>query len=289
VGIDMTAITQAERATLQTEGLQLGRTFAMTLVSGGSVAAVAGLALFMVALALPLADEPGFPSILIPIFVAFIAIFVVIGILSIFWTAATRRAWFWLAAAVPALLMVLLNARHIPYDFVHPADSIPFLVTILATPGALAIMVGGVAAFLEVRRGRAMWSGSGHAGRAIGAVLGALVGAAVTSFLAGAVVSSGGAGVAEAPTTTGVLTAENIKFVETRLTMKSDGVLGLFVINEDDLGHTFDIDSLGIHVQLPAHSTTAVAIKPSAPGSLQFYCNVTGHREAGMVGTISVE
>jgi Kef-type K+ transport system membrane component KefB len=34
-------------------------------------------------------------------------------------------------------------------------------------------------------------------------------------------------------------------------------------------GMTFDIDSLGIHVQLPANSTTAVAIKPTGPVLLQ--------------------
>jgi hypothetical protein len=285
----MTAFVHQEEATLQTEGPQLRRTFAMTLVSGGCVAMVAGLVLFVVALALPIAGEPGFPAIMIPIFVAFIAVFIGTGILSIAWTGATRRAWFWLAAAVPAFLMVLLNARHIPYDLSHPADAFPFLVTIGAIPGALAIMVGGVAAFLEVRRGRAIWSGSGHAGRVVSVVIGALVGAAVTSLLAGAVVSAGGAGVAMAPTTTGVLTAENIKFVGTGLAIRTGGVLGLFIINKDDVGHTFDIDSLGIHVQLPAHSTTAVAIKPPGSGSLQFYCNVTGHRDAGMVGIISVE
>jgi plastocyanin len=285
----MTTITQRENAALQTDGPQLGRTFAMTLVSGGCVAMVAGLVLFVVALALPIAGEPGFPAIMLPIFVAFIAVFVVIGILSVVWTGSTRRAWFWVAATVPALLIVLLNARHLPYDLSHPADSIPFLVTIGVVSGALAIMVGGVAAFVEVRRGRAIRSRSGDAGRAASVVIGVLVGAAVTSLLAGAVVSAGGAGIAEAPTTTGVLTAERIQFVGTGLEIRNGGVLGLFVINKDDFGHTFDVDSLGIHVQLPAHSTTAVAIKPTGPGSLQFYCNVTGHRDAGMVGSISVE
>ncbi len=281
-------ITQRENAAVQTDRPALGRTLAMTLVSGGCVALVASLVLFVVALALPIAGEPGFPAIMIPIFVAFIAIFLVVGILSVVWTGSTRRAWFWVAATIPALLIVLLNARHLPYDLSHPADAIPFLVTIGVVSGALAITVGGVAAFLEVRRGRAIWSQSGHAGRAVSVVMGALVGAAVTSLLAGAVVSSGGA-VAEAPTTTGVLTAENTKFVGTGLEIGSGGVLGLFVINMDDFGHSFDVDSLGIHVQLPAHSTTAVAIKPTVSGSLQFYCNVTGHQDAGMVGTISVE
>ena len=86
-----------------------------------------------------------------------------------------------------------------------------------------------------------------------------------------------------------MVTAENIKFAETSLTIKNGEVLGLFVTNRDGIGHAFDVDSLGIHVQLPANSTTAVAIKPAGSGLLQFYCSVPGHREAGMVGTISVD
>jgi uncharacterized cupredoxin-like copper-binding protein len=66
-------------------------------------------------------------------------------------------------------------------------------------------------------------------------------------------------------------------------------VLGLFIINKDDIGHSFDVDSLDIHVELPPTSTTAVAITPTGPGNLEFYCGVPGHRDAGMVGTISVE
>jgi nitrite reductase (NO-forming) len=86
-----------------------------------------------------------------------------------------------------------------------------------------------------------------------------------------------------------VLTAENSKFVETSLAMGKGDVLGLFVINKDGIGHAFDVDSLGVHVQLPPNSTTAIAIKPTGPGTLNFYCSVPGHRDAGMVGTISIE
>ena len=71
--------------------------------------------------------------------------------------------------------------------------------------------------------------------------------------------------------------------------MKKGDVLGIFVINRDPYGHSFDIDSLGIHVALPPNSTTAVAIKPTAAGNLEFYCSIPGHKAAGMVGTIAVQ
>ena len=100
--------------------------------------------------------------------------------------------------------------------------------------------------------------------------------------------AAGGAGVAEEPTVSGVLTVENTAFVATSLEMDSGEVLGLFIVNKDPFPHSFDIDSLDIHVQLQPNSTTAVAIKPTGPGNLEFFCGVPGHRQAGMVGTITI-
>jgi plastocyanin len=263
------------------------RTFAMTLVSGGYVVGLVALALVLILKVLPVANEPIGP-VLFAIAGLLIAIFGFVGAVSLLWPGAPRRAWFWLAAAAPGLFLVVLKAREIPFDLTHPANSIAFLVTIIAIPAALAIMVGGIGAFLDVRRGRATWTRTGRAGWVITAVVGAVVGAASTSVVAGSG-SAGGGGVAQAPTTAGVVTAENNKFVETRLNVQGRDVLGLFVINKDGIGHAFDVDSLGIHVQLPADSTTAIAIKPTGPGSMEFYCGVPGHRDAGMVGTINVE
>jgi plastocyanin len=217
-----------------------------------------------------------------------IAIFVFVGAVSMFWSSAPRHAWFWLAAAAPGLFLVLLKAREIPFDLTHPANTIAFVVTIVAIPAALAIVVGGIVAFFDVRRGRGTWTRTGRSRWVIAAVVGGMVGAASTSAIAGAA-SAGGSGVADAPTVTGVITAENSKFVYTSLNLNGGDVLGLFVINTDGIAHAFDVDSLGIHIQLPADSTTAIAIKPTGPGRLEFYCSVPGHQDAGMAGTITVE
>jgi plastocyanin len=153
--------------------------------------------------------------------------------------------------------------------------------------GLTVLVVAGIAAFREARAGGV--DRAGGRGRILTAVVWAAVaGAVATSFVAAAVGSAGG-GVAEAPTTTGVVTAENTMWVETSLQMKNGEVLGLFVINKDGFAHSFDIDALDVSVQLPANSTTAVAIKPTAAGALEFYCAVPGHREAGMVGSITVQ
>jgi plastocyanin len=264
------------------------RTFAMALLSGGYVVGLAALALVLFFKVLPAANEPIGP-LLFAIAGLLITTFGFVGAVSLLWSGARRRAWFWLVAVAPGLFLVLLKAREIPYDLTHPADTTAFLVTIVAIPAALAIVIGGIAAFLDVRRGRATWTGTGRHAWALAAVVGAVLGSASTAVIAADSASAGGGGVAHAPTTTAVVTAENSKFVETRLSVKDGGVLGLFVINKDGIGHAFDVDSLAIHVQLPADSTTTIVIKPTGPGSLEFYCSVPGHREAGMAGTIDVE
>ena len=103
------------------------------------------------------------------------------------------------------------------------------------------------------------------------------------------IASADGAGVAEEPTISGVLTVDKNAFVETSLDMNDAEVLGLFIVNKDPFPHSFDIDSLKIHVQLLPNSTAAVAIKATGPGNIPFYCSVPGHVAAGMVGTLRVE
>jgi uncharacterized cupredoxin-like copper-binding protein len=284
----MTAIADHENTIVQTDRSRLTRTFAMTVVGVGYLAIVADLLFFMVALVLPAADEP-IGAVLIPMFGAIIVVFSVIAATTLVWSGARRRAWFWLAVAVPPLLLLLLNARQIPYDISHPASTSPFLVTIVVLAGTLATVAGGIAAFVEVRRGGATMARSGRAGLLIVAGISVVVGAAATSLLAGSTATASRAGLAETPTVTGTITAENIMFTESRLEMRSDDVLGLFVINRDGIPHAFEVDSLGIHVDLPPNSTTAVAIEPTGPGDLEFYCGVGGHRGSGMVGTIAVE
>jgi plastocyanin len=283
----MTAISQQEKSIVQADRPPLGRTFAMTLVSGGCWVMAASLAYFLVLFGPAAADLPQ-AALLLPLFILMAVVFGIIGAFSVFWTGARRRAWFWLVAVVPALLLLLLNARRILHDITRPANTNGFLLTIVVLAAALIVIVGGIAAFLDVRRGRATWTRAGRAGWVMTAVIGVVVGGATTSLLAGSASAEGG-GVASAPTITGVVTAQDTTFVETGLAMKNGDVLGLFLINKDAIGHAFDIDSLDIHAQLPPNSTTAVAIKPTAAGGLEFYCSVPGHREAGMVGTITVE
>ncbi len=266
------------------------RTFAMSLAAVGAALIVGVFVYFIFAFILPaLAEDPNSEgAAFLPILAAFIAVFGVLGLASWLWAGARRRSWFWILHVIAGILVLLMFAPQITFSLTHPADAQGFIPTVLALLGAGLAIAGGIAAFLDVRRGRQTWTRAGRAGSLMTVLSGLVVGAVATSALAGSASSAAG-GVAEAPTATGVVTAVETKFVETALQMKNGEVLGLFVINKDGFAHSFDIDALDVHVQLPADSTTAVAIKPAAVGSLEFYCAVPGHKEAGMVGTIAVE
>jgi hypothetical protein len=282
----MTAISQPENATGGAERPQLGRTFAMTVVSAGYGAMTAGLA-YLVFLFMRAGDDFR-GGALVPVFATITAIVAGVGLVSLLWSGARRRPWFWLVGAIPALFILLMNATYLAYDITHPTITETFVRSLLVLAGGLAIILGALTAFFEVLRGRPAWTRSGPIGWASVAVIGALVGAAITSTLAGSA-SAGGAGVAEEPAVSGVLTVEKTAFVETSLDMNDAEVLGLFIVNKDPFPHSFDIDSLDVHVQLLPSSTPAVAIKPTGPGQIEFYCSVPGHVAAGMVGTMSVE
>jgi hypothetical protein len=283
----MTAMGAGQETTLQAgDNREQGRTFAMTVVSAGYGVMTAGLA-YLVFLFTRAGDN--FRSgALVPVFATITAIVAGVGLVSLVWSGARRRPWFWLVSAIPALFILLMNATYLAYDITRPTITEMFLRSMLVLAGGLVIIVGAVTAFFEVRRGRPTWTRTGRAGWVSMAVTGALVGAAITSLRAGSA-PAGGAGVAEEPTVSGVLTVEKNAFVERSLDMNDGEVLGLFIVNKDPFPHSFDIDSLDIHVQLPPNSTAAVAIKSTGLGEIDFYCSVPGHVAAGMVGSLSVE
>src|SRR6266540_2876336 len=239
----MTDVRGAEETPLQTEQRQLGRTFAMTVVSAGYGVMTAGLA-YLVFLFMRAGDNFR-GGALVPAFATITAIVAGMGLVTL-WSRARRHPWFWLVSAIPALFILLMNATYLAYDITRPTITETFLRSMLVLAGGLAIILGAVTAFFEVRRGRPTWTRTGPIGWVSMAVIGALVGAATTSLLAS---SASAGGVAQEPTVSGVLTAEKSAFGETSLDMNNGEVLGLFIVNKDPVPHSFDVDSFEIHVQ----------------------------------------
>lgn len=91
----------------------------------------------------------------------------------------------------------------------------------------------------------------------------------------------------ETPPTTVEVISYDIYFEPTSLTIPANTDVTVVLPNEGVTAHNFSIDALGIDVDLAPGATEEVVINASA-GEYEFYCNVPGHKEAGMVGTLIV-
>lgn len=60
-------------------------------------------------------------------------------------------------------------------------------------------------------------------------------------------------------------------------------------LTSDDSPHTFTIDELGVNQQFTWGKDTDISFTAGKKGRFQFYCAVPGHKEGGMVGTLTVE
>jgi uncharacterized cupredoxin-like copper-binding protein len=239
----------------------------------------------LVVLILPMLAKSPEGAAFLPIILVFLGLFIGGAALATFLPSAPRRRWLWLGLLVPPVLFLLLNAPFVPFALAHPTD-IAFTAIMPLVVGSLVLLGAGVTAFREAGPEVRPRTGS-RAGWIVAVIAGATVGSFATAYVAAT--GGGGSGtLAGTPTTTGTQVAENTKYLTSSYEMSTSEVLGLFVENKDGYAHSFDIDSLNIHVQIPANSTVAVAIKPTSAGTLEFYCAIPGHREAGMVGTITV-
>ena len=98
---------------------------------------------------------------------------------------------------------------------------------------------------------------------------------------------AGGAsgGQAQAPT----VNLEDIQFDPTAITVAANTATTITLVNKGATAHTFDIDELNVHSgEIQPGATASVTIN-AAPGQYQYYCAIPGHKEAGMVGTLTVQ
>jgi uncharacterized cupredoxin-like copper-binding protein len=81
--------------------------------------------------------------------------------------------------------------------------------------------------------------------------------------------------------------SHDIFFEPKEITIPANTDVTLILPNQGVTLHNFTIDALGIDVDIAAGQSEEVVIN-AAPGEYTFYCNVPGHKEAGMVGTLVV-
>ena len=82
--------------------------------------------------------------------------------------------------------------------------------------------------------------------------------------------------------------SKDILFEPAELTIPADTEVTVSLPNEGAAPHNFSIDELEISVDLPPGANEEIVINAPA-GEYEYYCNVPGHRETGMVGTLTVE
>ena len=85
------------------------------------------------------------------------------------------------------------------------------------------------------------------------------------------------------------LKAGDLMFDPMTLTAKVGQPVTVNFKNGGALEHSFVIDKLNVkleHVQ--AGQTASVTFTPTAAGAYEFYCDVAGHKDAGMKGTLTV-
>ncbi len=82
--------------------------------------------------------------------------------------------------------------------------------------------------------------------------------------------------------------SHDIFFDPKELTIPANVAVTLTLPNEGAAPHNFSIDELDISVDQAPGETHEIEINAPA-GTYEFYCNVPGHKEAGMVGTLTVK
>ena len=84
------------------------------------------------------------------------------------------------------------------------------------------------------------------------------------------------------------VTAFDIYFEPKEITIPANTDVPFTLPNDGAAAHNFSIDELGISIDLAPGSTEETVIN-APPGTYEYYCNVPGHKEAGMVGTLIVK
>ena len=99
----------------------------------------------------------------------------------------------------------------------------------------------------------------------------------------------GGGGSAATPEPLNVtIHGKDIVFDITTLTAKVGQTVNITYINDGVLEHTFLIDGVVTDQKIAPGATTTFSFTAPAAGAYPYYCNVPGHEEAGMVGTLTV-
>ena len=97
-----------------------------------------------------------------------------------------------------------------------------------------------------------------------------------------------GAPATSAPADGIAVRAKAFSFSPSTVTVKA-GQSTAIAFKATDIAHDFTVDEPHIHIEANGGKTAHGEIKVDQVGTYTFYCSVSGHRAAGMVGKLVVE
>jgi len=86
-----------------------------------------------------------------------------------------------------------------------------------------------------------------------------------------------------------VVEAHEFGFGPAELTIPAVGPITLELLDTGLIPHNLTVDALGIQVVAAAGRSATATLEGLTPGTYEFYCSISGHRQAGMVGTLIVQ
>lgn len=108
----------------------------------------------------------------------------------------------------------------------------------------------------------------------------------IAALLALALAACGGEATAEPIT---VKAQDTFKYDPPTLSAKVGETVNIVLDNEGVLEHNFVITELNVSLgPVPGGQTAPGSFTPSQAGIFEYFCDVPGHRDAGMVGTLTV-
>jgi plastocyanin len=80
---------------------------------------------------------------------------------------------------------------------------------------------------------------------------------------------------------------EGVAFEPTDITVRVGEPIAI-ALTSVDVAHDLNLDAFDGHVYAEAGQTAEGGFTADRTGTFEYYCSITGHREAGMVGTLTV-
>ena len=96
-------------------------------------------------------------------------------------------------------------------------------------------------------------------------------------------------GSAEAPTGTTInVVGKEFSYDPAKLTLKAGEGATILLKNAGSIEHDLTVDDAGFKLNVPGNNTGEKVLKVDKPGTYQVYCSVSGHKDAGMKGELTV-